>query len=572
MPLARRPLDRDRGRRGGGGGRRWLVRLLLLAAGVYAALFAWTGHLVGNAETAFDAGRYDEAHALLERAAGWRVRAGRVNDGLGVVDLARGRPEEAEAHLAAARRGFFHPAAFGEERVLRDLLREGRYEPARTYGEHRLAVAPGPMVAWYLGVAENGLNDLDAAERHLQTALADPAWNAKADEQLRGVAGKRRTGRADTLVDRNGTAIEAIDVHTGRPVELAPDLMAWLAGPAGPHLEPQDRNNRVELTLDLGIQRAAEAALGSQRGALVVLDVATGGLLAAASQPRVDPQTGRPVALTGTFEPGSILKLLTLAAALRSGADVSTLFPMDCPGWITIDGQIFRDWRTHGEVGSIEEAVSVSCNIAFARIGALAGRDALSAELRHHGFDPALPPGGAGASDFDYSTGRLLPEDTAHPNYALARRAEGLDSVTITPIHAAMLAASMARGDAPLPPYLVRKKINVLGEAYYTRSPVVPEELLTPPQTATIRRGMVEAVKGAEGTARRAALEGLETAMKTGTSGENPPGYDALVIGFAPASSPSIAWAVVAEHAGKAEWEGARITREFLLRVKGLLK
>jgi len=574
MALGRRPLDRDRSRHGdgGGGGRRWLLRLLIVAAAAYGAVFAWTGSLVGSAQTAFTEGRLDEAHALLERAAFWPARSGRVNDGLGVVDLARGRIEEATAHLADARRGFLHPAAFGEETVLRGFLREGRYEEARIYGEHRVTAAPGPAAAWYLGVADNGLNRLDEAERNLRTALADPAWNAKADEQLGILAEKRRNGRADTLVDRKGAALAAIDVRTGEPAFLAPDLMAWLAGTGGPRLEPRDRSNLVRLTLDLGIQRAAEAALGSQRGAIVVIDVATGGLLAAASQPRTGAAGGAPPALTATYQPGSILKMITLAAALRAGADVAGLFPMDCPGWITIDGRIFRDWRTHGTVDSIEQAVSVSCNIAFARLGALIGRDALNAELRRHGFDPSMPPGGVGASDFGFSLGRFLPEDTEHPNYALARRAEGLDSLTITPIHAALLAAALARGDAPFPPYLIQEKRNILGEAYYTRPAAGPDDPLSPAQAAILRSGMIRAVTGAEGTARRAAVEGVEPAMKTGTSGENPPGYDALVIGFAPVSDPSIAWAVVAEHAGKAELEGARITREFLARIKDLLK
>jgi cell division protein FtsI/penicillin-binding protein 2 len=59
--------------------------------------------------------------------------------------------------------------------------------------------------------------------------------------------------------------------------------------------------------------------------------------------------------------------------------------------------------------------------------------------------------------------------------------------------------------------------------------------------------------------------------MKTGTSGTAPPGYDALIIGFTPADDPKIAWALVAEHAGKAEIEAARLTKEFLTRIKDRL-
>ena len=84
-------------------------------------------------------------------------------------------------------------------------------------------------------------------------------------------------------------------------------------------------------------------------------------------------------------------------------------------------------------------------------------------------------------------------------------------------------------------------------------------------------KAAVTGVGRAEGTARRAAVDGLVAAMKTGTSGTNPPGYDAIMIGFAPADRPRIAWGLIAEHAGKAEFEAARITREFLERVKSRL-
>ncbi len=568
----RRALDyRDLPRRRRRGPFTRLGRLLGLAVLVYAALLAWTGRLVGRAEDAYRAGRLEEAHEILVRAARWRVRSGRVQDALGVVELSRGRLEEAGTHLALARGGFFHPAAFGEEDVLRSFLREGRYAPARAYASHRFEVGGNAVSAYYLAAAENGLNLLDEAETHLEVAAGERSLWEAVEAQRASLAAKRKRGRTEVLVDRTGAALAAVDLKSGHRGPVVSGLDWLLEGPGGPRLEPRDEVNRVQLTLHLEIQRAAEAALGSQRGALVVLDAKTGGLLAAASQPghRGTSAGEPPIAFARKYEPGSITKMITLTAALRKGVDLEALFPMECPGWIVIDDIVFRDWREHARVESLDEAVAVSCNIAFGRIGTLVGRDALNAELRRFGFKPGPEPP---ASDFSFDMGALLPEDMTRPNYALARRSVGLDSLDITPVHAAMIASALNRGGLLSSPYMIQQKENILGEAYFTH-PLAPEEpgALTPAQIGLIARTMVEAV-GPSGTARRAAVEGLQAAIKTGTSGQNPPGHDALVIGYAPADDPIIAWGLVAEAAGKAELEGARITRAFLARVKPLLE
>jgi len=533
----------------------WLRGAMAGAAVAYAGLFAWTGQIVGTAEAEYRAARYNAAHATLSRAAFWRVRSGRVLDAMGVVDLARGRIEEAGRHLNAARGGLFHPSAFGEQPVLVSFLREGLYEPARLYASHRLLLEPSAAASFFLGVAERGLGRLDDADKHLAAAQSDGSFERRAEAQRRLVLEARRTGRTDHFVDRAGAAID--------PAALGLEL----------RLEPRDRRGLVRLSLDAGIQNAAQEALGGRRGALVVLDVLTGGVLAAASHPAPSALGSRPpLALADIFEPGSIIKMITLAAALRSGVDVDRLFPLECPGSISIDGTVFPDWMPHHRVATVEDAVAVSCNIAFGRLAALVGQDALDAELRRYGFDPDTDPMGVSGADFNFAMGRLLARDTAHPAYALARRGIGLDSITITPVQAAILAAGLARGGVPPSLHAIEEKRNILDEVSYraARGPAATDALPID-KAAVITRAMQAAVTSSSGTARRASVAGLSSAMKTGTSGKNPPGYDALVIGFAPAEKPRIAWALVAQGAGKAEWEGARITRAFLEKARSAM-
>lgn len=575
MPGRRRGRPERDGRTGAGPAA-WAGRLVVVVVLVYAALWAWAGQRVGAAQSAFNEGRFDEAHEMLARAAFWHVRSARIADALGVVDLKRERLDEADAHFAAARRGFFHPAAFGEEPVLRDLLRGGRHEAARRYAAHRLLIGTTPERLYYLGVAENSLNRLDDAEKHLAAASqADAALGERAGEQRTILAAKRKSGRADHLFDRNGAPIGGIDLATGRPATVATEMTGLLDGASAPQLSAGDQSARIRLTYDLEMQRAALAALGEQQGALVVLDVATGAVLAAASRPATAPDRGAtaPPALVRRYEPGSIMKMVTLCAALRKGIDLETSFPMECAGTETIDGLAFRDWIRHSRVDSIDHAVAVSCNIAFGRLGREVGREALDAELRLYGFDFESEQTGAGGTDFRYEVGTLGSTDAAHPAYSLARRAEGLDSIQITAMGAALVAAGLARGGDPPRPYVIEQKTNVLGETYDVR-PATRQgsgNPLPPEKAAVITRTMKAAALSAgrvEGTARRAAVEGLVAAMKTGTSGTSPPGYDALLIGFAPADNPRIAWGLIAEHAGKAEFEAARITKEFLERIK----
>ncbi|HKY33225.1 MAG TPA: penicillin-binding transpeptidase domain-containing protein [Candidatus Polarisedimenticolia bacterium] len=573
------------GRRGRDGGRArrgaWVRRALAAAAAGYLLAFAWTGRLVGQAEQAYWGGRLDEASALLRRASFWKVRSGRVNDALAVVELTRGDTGGAAAHLAAAAKGFFHPAAFGEERVLLALLRSGRLEAARRYAEHRTRIHATPSLAWYLGLAEAGLGRLDEADRHLAAAAAGPQLRQKAEAERQRLSRARSLGRLDVVVDRSGAPVAALDLRTRSAALLFPDLAPLLGEPLAEILRRDGGPRTARLALDLRLQRAAEEALGSRRGALVAVDVRTGGVLAAASQPRAAaPGGSRPEALAGRYEPGSIIKMITLEAALRHGLDVEGLFPLDCPGWILLDGVAFRDWMPHRTVRSVDEAVAVSCNIAFGRLGALLGRQRLDDALERYGFPREGAPAGPEAGAL-FVPGRLLPPDPARPAYALARRAVGLDSLDVTPMHAALLAAALARGGVMPPPHLVAERLNILGEPVpgglaAKTPPAIRQDPEPGPLPAAARallhRTMVGVVVSRSGTARRAAVQGVEAAMKTGTSGENPPGHDALVIGFAPASEPRVAWAVVARHAGKAEWEGARITREFLTRAAEALR
>jgi cell division protein FtsI/penicillin-binding protein 2 len=84
-----------------------------------------------------------------------------------------------------------------------------------------------------------------------------------------------------------------------------------------------------------------------------------------------------------------------------------------------------------------------------------------------------------------------------------------------------------------------------------------------------IVQAMAAVVTRPKGTGRRAAVDGMTMALKTGTAGERANGgLEALIVGFAPVDHPRIAFGIIAEDAGPAEYAGAKIAHDFVAAIK----
>ena len=195
-------------------------------------------------------------------------------------------------------------------------------------------------------------------------------------------------------------------------------------GPFGGLLDKFDATRRqplgLQTTLDLRLQRAAVDGLGSDRGAVVMLDPTTGDVLALASTPTfdagaiADPDTasaafdgapGRrratrccPRATLGRYVPGSVFKIVTAIAGLNTGSiSADTTFPQQPKAekkGLLVDGYRIRDGH-HPQTGDtaldLVGATEVSCNIWYALAGLATGGDKLVDQAALLGFGAPIP-------------------------------------------------------------------------------------------------------------------------------------------------------------------------------------
>ncbi|MFN8074404.1 MAG: penicillin-binding protein 2 [Kineosporiaceae bacterium] len=325
----------------------------------------------------------------------------------------------------------------------------------------------------------------------------------------------------------------------------------------------------VELTLDPRAQKVAWDALGDQRGAVVALEPATGKVLALVSKPSYDPNLlaghdtakvrtqreallarddrpmdNRAIASRG-YPPGSVFKLVTSAAALSSGrwtpdsvipSPDSLDLPQTTKNLVNFEGE-----SCGGSQVSLTKALEVSCNTAFGWLGLQLGDDALREQAEKFGFD----------ADLDIPlpvTRSTYPADPDLPG--TAQTAIGQFDVRVTPMQMAMVASAIANGGSLMHPTLVNRVLG--GEDLGVIDKPEPKELsraVTASVAADLTRMMVDVVE--KGTGRRARIDGVTVAGKTGTAqqGEGRP-PNAWFVAFAPAENPEVAVAVVVEDGG----------------------
>ncbi|MFZ1468410.1 MAG: penicillin-binding protein 2 [Paracoccaceae bacterium] len=360
----------------------------------------------------------------------------------------------------------------------------------------------------------------------------------------------------------------------------------------------------IRLTINADVQDFAQARLGDESAAAVVMDVTNGDIISIASSPSFDPNLfvrgishadysaltehdHRPLAnkaVSGAYPPGSTFKMVTALAALDAGA-IGLDYTVRCPGFVEIGGRKFHCWsrRGHGTVG-LTRSFAESCDVFYYDVAQKVGIDKIAETGRKlglgHRFDiPMSAVTDGNMPDKAWKQERHKAEwrigDTINASI-------GQGYVLTSPLQLTVMAARIATGRAVQP-----RLVRMIGSE---EVPVAeaPSLGLSDQHLAAIHRGMNEVMNGAHGTGKgsRVVDPTMLMAGKTGTSqvrnisaAERARGVvsndqlpwnrrdHALFVAFAPVESPRYAVSVVVEHGGGGSTAAAPIARDILLRA-----
>lgn len=345
--------------------------------------------------------------------------------------------------------------------------------------------------------------------------------------------------------------------------------------------------NNVSLSIDLELQKAAEKSLGKERGAVVVMDVRNGEILAMANRPSFDPEDFSKDlssaewkkireresfsllnrATMGTYPPGSVIKIATAFSILREEVQDPHSVE-DCPGYHTIGDRRFKCWREEGHGPTdLHDAVMKSCDVYFYKLSQRLGMERLSRYLRKFGLGektglelpekPGLVP-----------SRRWKRDALGEPWYRgeTAMLAIGQGHVTTTPLQVGVMTAAIANGGRVLEPTIRkgggREPARVVGEGpggaesrEFVRN-ALRDVVNASGGTGVLARSPRVSVSGKTGTAQVVSLK-VESKLKRFQD-------HAWFTSYAPSDSPEISVTVLVENGGQGGSVAAPRAREII--------
>jgi penicillin-binding protein 2 len=301
-------------------------------------------------------------------------------------------------------------------------------------------------------------------------------------------------------------------------------------------------------------------------GAAVALDIRTGEVLVLASKPDYDLNTFVPRltqdeakaiqdsggwlnrAIQGQYPPGSTFKVITAIAGLRAGAIESATTKVLCPGFFTVGNRKFPCWNRNGHGDrDLRGALRDSCNVFFYKNGLEIGANLIAAEAKRFGFNH---PTGI-ELPYEFKTPHVADPQWRQANWKQANLPDGIwrngdtanisigqGDTLITPLQAACMVASFARGETETKP-------TILHDPKRPRQRTTPIGL-SPTDYNAVLEGMEQCYQ--IGSGKFVHVDGLRGAAKTGTAQLGRKDM-AWVIAFAPVENPQIAVAVMLEGA-----------------------
>lgn len=327
----------------------------------------------------------------------------------------------------------------------------------------------------------------------------------------------------------------------------------------------------VITTLDVGLQQTASDALGGRKGSVIVMEPDTGKVLVMISRPEYDPNTlnadwdiltssentGAQLlnrATQGLYPPGSTFKIVTALEYIREHPDDYQDYQFDCDGFYEQGEYTIKCYHetAHGHQ-DLALAFANSCNGAFANLGLELDLSQLHVTAQDLLFNKELPLSIAyNKSSYSMKSGA----DT----WEILQTSIGQGVTQMTPMHNAMLMASIANGGTLMKPYFLDHVENVGGETIKKFMPSAYGNLMTAEESAI----MTELLKGVvtTGTGSAVRTDAYSVAGKTGSAefetGKETHGW---FVGFAPVEDPKLVVSVIVEEGGSGGKTAAPIAR-----------
>jgi peptidoglycan glycosyltransferase len=334
----------------------------------------------------------------------------------------------------------------------------------------------------------------------------------------------------------------------------------------------KNNGDTVVTTLDTGLQQAAFDAFGSNKGAVIAMNVKTGEILALVSKPDFDPNNidalwdalnadteNSPLvnrATLGLYPPGSTFKIVTALEYIKENPDISG-YEFDCTGSFTYEDVKISCYHgtQHGHL-DLTASFARSCNSSFANITSGLDRKSFEETCSRLMFNDRLP------SPFSYrESSVLIGEDTKTSEVIQAGIGQGRTQVT--PIHMAMITAAAANDGVLMHPMVISSVKNSRGAVIKTCKPTEYGRLMTSEESRIMRELMREVVVNGTGS-RLQGTAGYEAAGKTGSAeySKDKTKSHAWFTGFAPVDDPEIVVTVIAEGAGSGGEAAAPVARK----------
>ncbi|MFP4547157.1 MAG: penicillin-binding protein [Fidelibacterota bacterium] len=353
------------------------------------------------------------------------------------------------------------------------------------------------------------------------------------DDQLSGVPGHRiyfRTGKGN--------------------YEPRPNL---------PYKAPENGKN-IELTIDIEYQNILHEEIltvlqkyNADKAMGILIDPNSGEILAMASAPVIDPnnyaayprENRKNILVTDVFEPGSTFKIITAAAALEEGA-VTPGDTIDTDkGYIVIQRRTIHDHETLPDM-PFSDVIRHSSNVGIIRVAQKMGNRSLFHYVRKFGF------GSQSNIKMPGEVNGIMKNIDGWTPLRTAQISMG-QGISCTAIQLVYAYAAIANGGLLLRPQIVKTISDNTGQLLLENRKTVIRRVASPQTTSTIRNLLLNTVEA--GTGRKANIQGMDIAGKTGTAqkikpegGYSKTDYIASFVGFFPARNPKLLCAVIVDN------------------------